>query len=576
MLRGALTVLLISFALMGQEAPAVALQEEVEPEVVIVNGSYGSLGSTQDGNVLRRGAVSLQIPDPDSFSAERLLNDHGIELGNPLCMQHLCLVSEAVDAQLIAQPQTRYLVGLGLGGELGAARAPVNLVAVVDRSESMQGAPLELTKLALTQLLQQLTPQDQLSIVVYGNTAQTYVPPTAVTPKNRKRLLAAIDRLKSGGAAELAAGLTFGFRLASAAGQEFDGADRVMLFTDERLDVSDTSAGFAALAARGAELGVSLTSVGVSMPYDAAVAATVAGLRGGNSHFLQAAANVESTFAARLPGMLREVAQDVTLTITPSDGYRIAGIYGLPGALLSFRAEQQTLEVTIPTAFQGSTLFISLESDAALPSTQPLAQAAILYTGTDTGAPQTQTLLVMPTVTPSLAMQVGRLLIDEHTTLRRATTAYHADQARQEAFDYLHAFATKLRNSRLAGLDNERRLVNSLEERLAFLSGHEDDADLVRSRISRLWGVWRVRSVQGRTDFRANERIEFTPDSKFRFFEKAEGRHVLTSVANISANRQQILMDYSGVVYNYEVRGSELVLEERPGTLVFLQRSRLD
>jgi hypothetical protein len=35
-------------------------------------------------------------------------------------------------------------------------------------------------------------------------------------------------------------------------------------------------------------------------------------------------------------------------------------------------------------------------------------------------------------------------------------------------------------------------------------------------------------------------------------------------------------MDYSGVVYNYEVRGSELVLEERPGTLVFLQRSRLD
>jgi hypothetical protein len=127
-------------------------------------------------------------------------------------------------------------------------------------------------------------------------------------------------------------------------------------------------------------------------------------------------------------------------------------------------------------------------------------------------------------------MQLGHLLIDEFTTLRAATSAHHLDDDQQTAYDHMRALAVRLRNSPLPDLDAERKLVNSLTERLAFLSGNCTERGLVRSSASRLWGLWRIRSVQGQASFRPND----------------------------------------------ELRGNELVLEERPGTLLFLQRSRTE
>ena len=586
MLRGTLAGLLIILALiLSREAAAIVLQADVDPEreVVIVNGSISNRGAANDAIVLRGAVASLQIPYPDAFSAERLLNRHSIVLdGIYACPRQFCLASEVIDAQLVARPQARYLVGLGFGSKLAilpSQRAPLNLVAVIDRSESMQGAPLELAKRSLGEIVRRLTPRDQLSIVVYGSTAEMHVPPTMITPQSRKQLLAAIERIQCDGSAAMEVGLGFGYRVARAAGSEFEGTDRLLLFTDERpevsSDVSNTKAdGFVSLAHRGAQLGIGLTTVAVATRFDPQWAAMVGSVRGGNSFFVPGAADVSEAFGPQLEAMVGELAHDVKISVTPAKGFRIAEVYGLSGALVSRRG-QHSLEIAIPTAFLGSGIFISLMSEQEVASDQPLDKVTVAYTPSDTGKPASERLRVTRPLVASPAMQLARLLIDEFASLRQATTAYHVDGDQQAAFDSLHAFASKLRNSKLAGLGAERRLVNSLEERLAFLSGHAKDDDLVRSRISRLWGVWRVRSVQGRTDFRTNERIEFTPDSKFRFFEKEAGRHVLASVANISASRQQILMDYSGVVYNYEVRGSELVLEERPGTLVFLQRSRL-
>ncbi|HEX6244083.1 MAG TPA: hypothetical protein VFZ61_24375, partial [Polyangiales bacterium] len=313
------------------------------------------------------------------------------------------------------------------------------------------------------------------------------------------------------------------------------------------------------------------------------LATAVGSVRGGNLVFVRNEAELEQAFGSQLHTLLSELAHDVRIHITPASGLRIAGIYGVPGAVVRY-TDEQSVEVDIATAFLGARagqLFVTLARIGELPSypitaDESLARVALSYRPLSGPEPERDTLAIGTPAEPSRALQLGRLLIDEFTSLRRASTAYHVEGDEKAAFEHLHAFAPRLRTSRFAGLERERQLVNSLEEQLAFLAGRAEGAELVRSRISRLWGVWRVRSVQGRTDFRANERVEFTPDSKFRFFEKESGRHVLSSVANISASRQQIVMDYSGIVYNYEVRGSELVLEERPGTLVFLQRSRLD
>jgi Ca-activated chloride channel family protein len=62
-------------------------------------------------------------------------------------------------------------------------RAPLNLVAVVDKSGSMSGQPLALVKASLVEALNHLVPQDQLTIVLYGDQVHVHLPATPVKDK---------------------------------------------------------------------------------------------------------------------------------------------------------------------------------------------------------------------------------------------------------------------------------------------------------------------------------------------------------------------------------------------------------
>ena len=69
-----------------------------------------------------------------------------------------------------------------------------------------------------------------------------------------------------------------------------------------------------------------------------------------------------------------------------------------------------------------------------------------------------------------------------------------------------------------------------------------------------------MRSVQGRSNLRPNERLEFTPDAQFRYYKKEASGHVLESEGDFGANRRQIDLEALGLVFDYEVRdGSELL-----------------
>ena len=54
-------------------------------------------------------------------------------------------------------------------------------IAVVDKSGSMDGEPLELVRQSLTTLANQLRPGDQMTIVLYGDSAHVHLPTTAAT-----------------------------------------------------------------------------------------------------------------------------------------------------------------------------------------------------------------------------------------------------------------------------------------------------------------------------------------------------------------------------------------------------------
>jgi len=110
-----------------------------------------------------------------------------------------------------------------------------NLVFLIDVSGSMnERDKLPLLKNAFRLLVNQLNEKDTVSIVTYAGRAGTVLQPTKVA--NKQKILAALDRLTSGGSTAGAQGIRQAYALAE---QSFDksGVNRVILATDGDFNV---------------------------------------------------------------------------------------------------------------------------------------------------------------------------------------------------------------------------------------------------------------------------------------------------------------------------------------------------
>lgn len=137
------------------------------------------------------------------------------------------------------KPEHR-LVRIGLKGrEISREeRPPCNLVFLVDVSGSMDDPrKLPLVKRGLSLLVEQLTPQDRVGIVVYASQTGVELPSTPVS--QRDTILSAIGRLKAGGSTNAGSGIQLAYQEAC---RYFipGGANRIILCTDGDFNVGIT------------------------------------------------------------------------------------------------------------------------------------------------------------------------------------------------------------------------------------------------------------------------------------------------------------------------------------------------
>ncbi len=112
---------------------------------------------------------------------------------------------------------------------------PLNLVFLVDVSGSMQGPDrLELAQKALNVLIDQLRPEDRVSLAVYAGAAGAVLPPTPGTQKLKLRC--AVDALRAGGSTAGGQGLALAYGMAEQAFAK-DAVNRVILMTDGDFNV---------------------------------------------------------------------------------------------------------------------------------------------------------------------------------------------------------------------------------------------------------------------------------------------------------------------------------------------------
>lgn len=441
-------------------------------------------GGAQDIDFARSQIAAGDVPHPATFTAEGLLSQHDLPLpAATRCKQILCVTGAATRADLLAQPEVRTLAQLGFASNLDPEtwrRQPLSLVAVVDKSGSMAGQPLETVKASLRHIATRMGDRDELAIVLYGDQSEVHLPPTSMT--DRAAVLEKIDAIASAGSTYLEEGLRLGYLTAFARAPHFAGTTRVMLFTDERPNVGRTDAeSFMGMAREASKRDVGLTTIGVGTQFGAELATEISSVRGGNLFFFPDVPAMAERFDADFDVMVTELAYDLELAVRPAPGYELVGVYGLPGDLLK-RTPDGGLKMTIETIFlsheKGGIYFAFKPAGggALPPKSATVAYASVRYLDTQkkrhtsTVAFKTWRKGPLP-----LGLARGKLLVDELTVLKAATELHRAENKTEEAYRLVHALRGRLEQSRVSGLDGERELVKSLDATLTHLAGHQGE-----------------------------------------------------------------------------------------------------
>lgn len=194
-------------------------------------------------------------------------------------------------------------------------RPRANLVFLVDVSGSMNSPDkLPLAVQALHMLVDELHPDDTVSLVVYAGAAGAVLEPTEA--RNARRIHEALDRLHAGGSTAGGAGLALAYDLARRNFDE-DAVNRVMLLTDGDFNVGVTrDESLEDYVARQRDNGIYLSVMGFGRGnYNDRMMQTIAQAGNGTAGYIDSRQEarrmlVEESFSALFP-----IANDVKIQV---------------------------------------------------------------------------------------------------------------------------------------------------------------------------------------------------------------------------------------------------------------------
>ena len=583
--------LITSLSLALPVAPAFAQdsqdEEDAAENVVIVTGTRIRQGGAQDIKHFRSMALTAQtLPRPESLTLEGLMGEHDLDLPAVReCAQLFCLVGHAMKADLPTRPDDKLFVGLGFASNIDAdswRRAPISLMAVVDRSGSMTGEPIETVKAALKQVVKELGDEDRMGIAIYGTNSLVHQRPIAVKG-NKELLLAAIDAIRIDGSTNMEAGLKIGYDAAFAEADIFNGKTRMMLFTDEQPNTGNTDTGSFMAMARDASLrGIGLTTIGVGVQYDGALASKISSVRGGNVFFLTGPSDAANVITKEFRNMVSEVAHDITITMTPRDGYSVSGVFGVPDSLMK-SGKDGAVSITVPTAFlssNGGGIFASLGKDkkrAYLPAAntddgQPLMDIALSYVAATDGKQGSDRISISaPEAKPVENLRRAQLLVDQYFVLDGATKAFHQNGDAKTAFALLDGLNSRMSGSGLDGFDAEKDLIENMRSKAAVFAGYSGETPAVLKPLAVI-GKWRVVRQNGVKDLRRGDIVEFTEDEELITYFKTPYRDEDEMYQNFQINERQISVPDGNLLVDYKVSGNILRLESPDGFVTIILR----
>jgi Ca-activated chloride channel family protein len=217
-------------------------------------------------------------------------------------------------------------------------RTPLNISLVIDRSGSMEGDKLTYVKKAAAFVVDNLTPEDYLSIVIYDTEVKVLYPSNSNINKQQvKKLIATIE---SDGSTNLSGGMINGFKEVKSSFKP-GYMNRVLLLTDGLANqgITEPNRLETIVASRLKEEAISLSTFGVGADFNEDLLQNLAEFGSGNYYFISSPDKIPEIFQKEMKGLLSVVAQNTKLTIELPMEVSLEKVYGYPYAILNNRIE---------------------------------------------------------------------------------------------------------------------------------------------------------------------------------------------------------------------------------------------
>ena len=275
----------------------------------------------------RRFIMSGQKPDKGAVRVEEMINYFNYEYEDPKDHHPFSITTEVGDCPW----SDNKLVHIGLQGKRidKSDIQPNNLVFLIDCSGSMNRAnKLPLLKKSFKMLVEELGPDDRISLVVYAGAAGLVLKPTAAD--NSTAILEALDNLRAGGSTAGGAGIELAYKTAQEAFIK-GGNNRVILATDGDFNVGMSSdAAMQTLIEEKRKSGIFLTCLGFGTGnYKDSKMEILADKGNGNYAYIDNLLEAKKVLVTEIGATLNTIAKDVKIQVefNPEviESYRLVG-----------------------------------------------------------------------------------------------------------------------------------------------------------------------------------------------------------------------------------------------------------
>ncbi|MCI0707998.1 MAG: VWA domain-containing protein [Ignavibacteriae bacterium] len=275
-----------------------------------------------------------------------------------------------------------------------AKRRPMNISVVLDRSGSMASeGKIDYAKRALNSLIDQLTNDDILSIVIYDDYIDVLRPAAPV--RNKWEVKRLVESVYARGATNLGGGMMEGFRqVEQYVSKEF--VNRVVLLSDGLANEGIVDPyQLNKIAKQYRSKSITITTMGVGLDYNENLMVGLANNGGGNYYFIESPNTLASILRKEFNMLSSIVAQNAVLELSLGKGVHLKDIIGCEyrpenalylvpiGDLYANETREFTLELVIPPgrrSFTAASGVLRYKTEFAGLRRQPEFDVTIHYT----------------------------------------------------------------------------------------------------------------------------------------------------------------------------------------------------